>query len=123
MLTSKNPWISKIDFLISTTGNLVQFENISIFLEIKLDNNLYLKSDIFMERNNEELTTHIEASFSSICIVFKMRIDLTFKNFQYFLKVEEELYSELKIKITNLSGYEVAIDFMPFLKRITVSSF
>ena len=44
-------------------------------------------------------------------------MDQRLKDFQYFLRVGEQLYSELKLTISDKSGFEATMDFLPFLNQ------
>ena len=108
-------WIPTIEFMISATGNIEEMKKILLILEIKYADNFNFRSDLSMERNKEEILLQLDTHFSNLHIVLKMKMDQQLKNFQYFLKVGEQLYSELKITFENESGFEATIDFLPYL--------
>ena len=115
--TMKSFWIPAINCIISATGNFEEMKNNSLILEAKYGDSFYFRSDLSLERTKEKTILQVESHISKNHVVFKMRMDQSFKNFQYFLKVGEQIYSELKLTISDEAGFEATLDFLPFLNQ------
>ena len=86
-------------------------------MEAKYGDNFNFRSDLSLERTEEKIILQMDAHISEKNVVFKMRMDQRLKDFQYFLRVGEQLYSELKLTISDKSGFEATMDFLPFLNQ------
>ena len=115
--TIKSFWIPAINCKISATGNFNEIKNNSLILEAKYGDNFYFRSDLSLKRTKEKTILQVDAHISKNHVVFKMRMDQRLKNFQYFLRVGEQLYSELKLTISDEAGFEATMDFLPFLNQ------